>query len=431
MGLAARTWAAVWFDEVYFIEPAVNLASGNGFVWAVWPGQPRGEFFVGNMPLHALALGAWLSWAGFGRDAVIAFNSGVTGAGCLLFWMAARAANGFGGSERRLLWLSGLLGSSGLFSAAAFGRYDPVVVFVAGALVLAVTLERWWLTAAVAAFIPWAGLHLAVVTGTISLMATVSGRKWRALAAAALAGLVLGMAALLVVYAANGVLPRFFQALDMHRNTGVGWMNTHGGWFDPSLITALLLASWFAVRPAGTKLHLTVGGLASAIFIGLLLSLLGRFSIYYAWMALLPAWAGLVAAGAPRWTLLLLHAWWVPALGVAWWLAPFRPLHVVDRVVRETIEPHDIVMTVPAAYYAAKSVAKLTLSDSYLPALSQDERRAISVVIAGPDEALKILPLLQGKWAEVARVLPSHRPCSIGPYHPLIYRLVIFRRTSD
>src|SRR5690242_20281229 len=49
----------VWTDETLFADPAINLASGDGFHSAHWP-QPKEQVFAGNTPLYSLLLALWL-----------------------------------------------------------------------------------------------------------------------------------------------------------------------------------------------------------------------------------------------------------------------------------------------------------------------------------------------------------------------------------
>ena len=41
-------------DEILYIDPAINLAGGNGFTSAAWPSQSKDEFWASNVPLFSL-----------------------------------------------------------------------------------------------------------------------------------------------------------------------------------------------------------------------------------------------------------------------------------------------------------------------------------------------------------------------------------------
>jgi len=41
-------------DEILYIDPAINLAKGNGFTSSAWPSQSKDEFWSSNVPLYSL-----------------------------------------------------------------------------------------------------------------------------------------------------------------------------------------------------------------------------------------------------------------------------------------------------------------------------------------------------------------------------------------
>ena len=54
-----------WVDEVMYIDPAINLAQGDGFTSSVWPSQSKDEFWASNSPLYSLLEAGWIKIFGF------------------------------------------------------------------------------------------------------------------------------------------------------------------------------------------------------------------------------------------------------------------------------------------------------------------------------------------------------------------------------
>ncbi len=50
----ATLYPEPWVDEVLYIDPAINLAEGNGFNSSAWPSQSKDEFWSSNSPLYPI-----------------------------------------------------------------------------------------------------------------------------------------------------------------------------------------------------------------------------------------------------------------------------------------------------------------------------------------------------------------------------------------
>ncbi|SVD30864.1 uncharacterized protein METZ01_LOCUS383718, partial [marine metagenome] len=55
----ATRYPVPWTDEVLYIDPAINLAEGNGFISTAWPSQSKEEFWASNSPLYPLLQAGW------------------------------------------------------------------------------------------------------------------------------------------------------------------------------------------------------------------------------------------------------------------------------------------------------------------------------------------------------------------------------------
>ena len=65
----ATRYPAPWTDEVLYIDPAINLAEGNGFTSTAWPSQSKEEFWASNSPLYSLLQAGWIKV--FGSELIV------------------------------------------------------------------------------------------------------------------------------------------------------------------------------------------------------------------------------------------------------------------------------------------------------------------------------------------------------------------------
>jgi len=68
--LTATLYPGPHTDEILYIDPAINLAEGNGFTSSAWPSQSKEEFWSSNVPLYSLIQAGVMKI--FGTDLVVA-----------------------------------------------------------------------------------------------------------------------------------------------------------------------------------------------------------------------------------------------------------------------------------------------------------------------------------------------------------------------
>ncbi|PAW75424.1 MAG: hypothetical protein B9S32_17875 [Verrucomicrobia bacterium Tous-C9LFEB] len=420
-------YSAVWVDELCYTDPAVNLSAGRGLISSVWPRQPADRFFASNTPLHPWLLAGGFKVFGVHRAVMQAMNVLWLVLACWIFWLASgrlglvRTAGG-----RFAFFLIALL-SSGSYYAVGSGRQDAIGILICAVTTLVASIQRRGIRllalGVCGAVMPWAGLQIAAYAAVVSvlLLVVLRGRNWRSVVALAL-GVLAGWAGLKGLYAAQGVSDLFAgQATAQGHFSGwrslADW-NVHwgGGMLDPSLLGLLLVAVVLGLAAArhSWRSHAAKRsflGVVSVGWISVAMLQLGRFPLYYAWMAILPVAACVCAAAESlanrRQSRVVLVA--VTVLSLAWlpvWIAlassmaPRRNLAAVEALVSQVVKPGDVAVGDFASYYALLPRAKRFYSEAYVtsPALSEAERRSITVVVVRPLFAPAVLRALGGEW---------------------------------
>lgn len=460
---AALLWAvmiwfsAVWVDEMCYTDPAVNLSQGRGLTSTVWAGQPADRFYASNTPLHPFLLAGAFKVLGVHRAVMQGVNTLWLLLACWIFWHASarlglvRTATG-----RFCFFLIALL-SSGSYYAAGFGRQDPVGILVCAVTTWAASIERRGLRLLALGLcgvvMPWAGLQIAAYAAVVAalLVVVLRGRNWRSVVALAL-GLAVGWTGLKGLYAAQGVSDLFAgQATAQGHITGwrnlADW-NVHwgGGILDPTLLGLLLVAAVVGVAAArrswrshpAKRSFLAV---VSVVWIAVAMLQLGRFPLYYAWMAILPVAACVCAAAEAledrRQSRIVLVV--VTVLSLAWlpvWIAlassmaPRRNLAVVEAFVARVTKPGDVAVGDFASYYALLPRTQRFYSEAYVtsPVFSEGERRAVTLVVVRPLFAPAVLRALGGEWELQASLgSPQDPPLPLNCWD---YQLQVWRPRS-
>ena len=99
-----------------YTDPAANFSFGAGFTSTAWYAQRYDAFWAGNVPLHALLLGAWLKLVPFGPSGVRSLNFLLVALAVVFFWRASERVEGFTPSLRLALCLLLLCGYGVTFS---------------------------------------------------------------------------------------------------------------------------------------------------------------------------------------------------------------------------------------------------------------------------------------------------------------------------
>jgi hypothetical protein len=197
----------VSLDEVFFADPAINLAMGHGFTSTVWP-QPRGAFFAGNVPLYSWLLSFWIRIFGVNPTAVRSLN--------YVFMAVAAIAIGFGTARTRMIqspgWRLAAIAAILLCFDVTFSyrgaRYDALGICIVSILFGAWSTRRRPAIVCSAliggALLPWAGLQLVVLAAVMMVaLALLFRREAMEYAALLFSGITIGLPLRLVVTASE------------------------------------------------------------------------------------------------------------------------------------------------------------------------------------------------------------------------------------
>lgn len=458
--LTAERSPTVWLDEVCYVDPAVNLLSGNGFVSSAWYGQTQEAFWAGNVPLHAFGLAGWMKVWGVGMVQARSLNYVLAALAALCFWRGALVGGWLKTSCARLGFATLLLSSFGICYSYRSGRPDALLL-----LLFAVIFHAWsapggpvrrLMLFVASALVPWAGLQglpLLAVTGVFLL----AWRKRAALADVAVlaGGSLTGVLGLVLLYHSHGVLDAFVASISSHHTLGqtltlpellaekLGKAKTLLA--DVSLLALMggsgLSLLLFRKRLGSDLVEGVCRGLSFAVLAALAVFSLGKFPLFYSWMAFVPvalSWAalldGAMAGGAVAARNLLVGCGLVAAflglplrLGVTvkeWDRRDYGP---VRELVQKNITPEDCVFASFQAYHAVKPWARETLVSSYARAITPDEKERVTCLIIAPADHSETVHLIGGTWRDTgAAVSPRVDGANLGakPYDLRIWRRV-------
>ncbi len=441
-----------WHDEVYFADPAVHFAMGEGYRTTAWTLVGEDVRWPGLVPGYGYALGAWLTALGVGLWQVRALPIVLAAIAVGWVWWTARWRGHAGSSGAGLVLLALLLCGAGTVFSYRSGRGDALAML-------------WWAAAYAAAsrgdsrlslialFVlglvaPWCGLFLVPYVGIMGvILLCLEGRRWVGRVGAAYAGLAVGLAALAGYYRMAGAWEAFVACSREYQS---GVLSPHfrlrlDGLWDASLLLVLAALAWAAlVRERGCAgRRIASVALGAAPTTGLVLALMGKFPAYYSWLVFFPsavalahvipctarpgarrvlvALAGLaIVVGLPARIGACLMEWGARDHG--------RVAAFVARHFREA----DRVACHPSAYFALRPVVgevypRATEVALELPA---EVRRTITAACVRPEiDAGRLVEGFGGRWVRVADL--DAVPGPSRPGRAELYRLVAYRRVEE
>lgn len=311
--LTADRSPTVWQDEVMFLDPAANLAEGRGFRSTFWAWQSPEKIFTANAPLYSLILAGWIKIGAVEPGWVRSLNFFLAVAmvgilGLILITLIESPANR--PWELALFYFLSLGWGSIAFSYRS-GRYDMLcgllLALVAYGLAQG-SRKGLGLAALCALLCPWAGLQTLVVLGLGMLVAWFIWKQ-KSLAKSAVVGLAagIGLFTLLLWAWAVGGLETFVQSV---RSLGgqpptslVSFWRGNFRWDWALALAACVALSVGRFRSLQTiqRWALGMGVLLPAVF-----GVLGKYPIYYSYLAILPLLFLFCSLGKRPWSFISL-----------------------------------------------------------------------------------------------------------------------------
>ncbi len=446
-----------WHDEVYFADPAVHFAMGEGFRTTAWTLVPEGVHWPGLVPAYGYGLGVWLKAFGVGLWQVRALPILLAAMAAGWVWWVARRRGHVGSSGAGMLLLALLLCGAGAVFSYRSGRADALAMLWWAAAYAAVgwragfqpAMAGWkpaLLMFLLGAIAPWCGLFLGpyvAVMGAILLW--MGGRPWVGRVVAAYAGFGLGTLCLVAFYQSTGGWEAFV-ACSRHYQDGI--LSPHfrlrlDGYRDVSLLFVLAgLVLALALLPRGSPgRRYSLAALIAALLVGPALALLGKFPTYYSWLVFFPAALALahampaLPAAGRRAALGLAGAACLvglPArLGLCAWEWRLRDHRAVEVFASEVFRDADRVACHPSAYFALRRVSGEVYprATDLIGEIPAGVRSQITAACVQPEiDAGTLRSVFGGGWIRVASLGDAADGPKRGRAEP--YRLVAYRRVE-
>jgi len=414
----------VWIDEVAYIDPGVNLASGKGFTSSAWYSGPKEQLWVGNTPLYPFLVAGWVKVLGLEVIPVRLLNIFIYFSAVLLFWWGVYRKRLLASSASRICLVALLLLGFGPTFIYRNGRPDALLVLLFAIVFFGCCINRAWIRFALIALgsflVPFTGLSGLPFLALCGLL-WLGFVGWRGLVEVFVAGSAsaLGLLALYLGYSSLGMWDGFRASTSSHSSMMLldqGLQPLLAKWWDvlkefrgdlsllallPGLLLALAAGLFWRGFALPSRSFIL---LVFALIVPVVMLIVGTFPVYYGWMSYVPA--------VFAWTLWLDKLVTVDsvmsgrrvafcaclALGavVACGGLPFRTglafaqwtgrdYQPVRKLVGEVVGPDDIVFCSPQAYYPVKRAARETYTASYDLAMSDAERAQVNVLIIDPE----------------------------------------------
>ena len=294
------------WDEVMFIDPAINLYFDHGFNSSAWFAQTKNEFWAGYPPLYSILLYLFLKIFGFSIGVPRIVNIVLATITVVLIWRTTIRLKLISSLRARILLVALLIGITGIGIDYRSGRPDFLMALLTTTAFWlfsfnSVLIRRFFLVI-IGILLPWSGLATipyAVILGSI---VTIFLRRTVVKEMLAIAwGIIIGIALLYCFYQNFGAWDGFINSIInnptlSHKKysfspimliTGV----LNGITVRPSLklgLIAIAIFIWRKISKNNQSHSLSTFGLSIFIFVPLGMASLGAYPPYYAWMVSIP-----------------------------------------------------------------------------------------------------------------------------------------------
>jgi len=439
-----------WVDEVMFADPGFNLASGEGFVTRWWRHQREEHTFVSNSPLYSLMLGGWSRVVGVSIIPVRTLNYLLMLAAVSVLALAVVRAEPRVGSVPIALMTVAMWTGYGMTFSYRSARYDVLGLLLLALAALVLTIPqrraRLVLLLLLGAYLPLAGLHLLPYAATLGLLVLLLDRRMLADTIALGMGAVAGFVGFVSYIYSLGLFDTFKNSV-----LGLSDHMSSAGDRLQNVIDAILLDPSTLILGAAILILVALPGnrhllgwqiLATAAFaiivIPVVLSIAGKFPVYYSWMKFMPMCIVVCFAYEK---LIRHHVSLAPFIIIVGVVASSYGLggrvylstmhwesnrsHHIDTFVGALIHSEDRVVATPLAYFAARRVTPIVYSIEYISRMDSTERESISLLLVAPSETSRATRAARGEWELVARFHPpgaTSPPEGTSPSH--VYHVV-------
>jgi hypothetical protein len=432
------TEPGAWTDEVMFTDPAIHLATGSGFVSEAWFNQPRSQFWAGYTPLYSFVLAGWLRIFDVSQWAVRSFCLIVMTLALIFLWLLLDRLNTFLPRLPRLsIWLS-VAGSKPLMFLSRAGRPDGLSVLILLATVL-IWFRRSSRIRTVGLFslgflASTSAIQLVIFTILIGLLIQAWWRPFTlrdsALWIYGVAGGALFLAAL---YIYHHVLDVFLQMTLFSTHSSIGRLaqqiilkSSKAAVDFRDLFTAPLrdyatpvllgfaalvcLSANYSRNQLAKKMSLFA--LIAGLAIPFIIQFLGKYPLYYAYMAVIPtaiaagsafAMVGRTPFALRAVAILAIFLIILSGAGKVWFQALSRGIRSVGPDTLSEITAQDVVMVDFSAYYQIQRRTRHLFAISYgggkkLRQLPAAEAEQVTKLLIYPSTLSDVQAKVGGSW---------------------------------
>jgi hypothetical protein len=423
-----------WVDEIMYADPAIHLVQGKGFVSAAWPSQSTSQFWASYPPLYSVFLAGWLKVFGITQWTVRTFNLTLVTVSLLMLWCFLGDLTRFVPGLSPVTVLLALAFSEPLIFLSRAGRPDVASLFVYS-LMAAIFFRRRSRTRDVGLLITGllasaAAIQLVVYVAVLGLLLQSWWHPFKIRDAALwLVGAASGGACLAAIYIYNHVLTIFIETTVISSHSSLGrllqtvLMKGRSRVFDftaiatapvrdlatPVFLFAAIIL-WIVAWRKGNRAAATVSsfGVAVALLVPVVIQLLGKYPLYYTYMAVMPVGVACGCAFGLLWPmpsrttqvaiLVVLALLIVPGSGRFWYLSIINGTQSVAEGNLREISVQDIVIADYTAYYQLQGRTRELFAASYgggkgMPHIPEIQARQISKLVIRPS----LLPLVEAK----------------------------------
>ncbi|MCU0292585.1 MAG: hypothetical protein MUF10_11460 [Thermoanaerobaculaceae bacterium] len=414
----ADLYPVVWVDEALHLDPAVNLYLGNGLRSTAWGGQPVSETWVGYTPLYAVLMAGWLHLFGFSLLAVRSFSHLLGLAAIGVVWLGCRRHGLLRSPKTRVALVVLAACGAGLSFSYRCGRPDTVLFLLFAAAFCAASvhsrLPRAAILLVLGSLIPIAGLQGIAYAALIGVAVTLVATRRAVEPVLTLGvGCGLGMGAYFAVMAHLRLWETFRTVTLVHNGLDANLLDgvvrrltafPKVAIEDPSGLLLLVVCLGILLRAShpqsASSLLPALFGATTAVFVPTLMCAVGRYALYYSWMAWIPLTIGTLVALEALDRVTVWRHLSVALLGAATLVglpaqlalglldSHARSYRRVEEVVRAAVPQGAVAYCDPAAYYAAKPRAGQLFLTPYNPQLTARDIGSINAVVVRTDASL-------------------------------------------
>jgi hypothetical protein len=443
-------YPTVWNDDILWAEPAINLVRTGHFTTSVWQLQPANAFWAAQSPFYPLVFSVWLKLFGFSLLAVKSFNFMLVSVAVFMVWIGSWKFRLVGQASIRLIMVAVLLFGYGISFTYRSARPDICGLISLLSLGMAFGLKdgrrKDVLVFICAALAPWVGVQIGLYVCSAVFLGKIffPKMKWRHVVLV-WAAVGVGAGGVLALYAQKGVLPDFMASLHQAADEQNLWTNHTSYLTSVSSRVSSALYSYIAdfsavplilgligiyrfVPNLGAETRKFRYLLALFLVIPWIFSFSAHIAFYYSYMLYVPlvlafslAYSNTRLAGTRRRIVNLMFA--VCAAGAILLGLPSRlllcgisyrvaPRSVVQEVIKEHVQPQDVVFVDYSDFFEAKQCAQRVFIPAYSTNFvkisarghdfSPEEKKQISVLIVPPELEPRLENYFGCRWKPVS-----------------------------